>query len=46
MNTQGRFILAINSINSSVTGERILEAYKKQQEAERGFRFMKDPQMM
>lgn len=40
----GRFILATNVTDASVlSAEEILQEYKQQQSAERGFRFLKDP---
>ncbi|MDI6886928.1 MAG: IS1634 family transposase, partial [archaeon] len=41
---KGRFILATNELDSDkLSDEEALKAYKEQQHAERGFRFLKDP---
>ncbi len=43
-NRAGRFILATNVLDKQeLSTEEILSEYKKQQSAERGFRFLKDP---
>lgn len=44
MLTRGKFIIATNELNEKdITDEKALKAYKEQQYAERGFRFLKDP---
>jgi len=44
MLTRGKFIIATNELNErNLTDEKALKAYKEQQYAERGFRFLKDP---
>jgi len=41
---KGKFIVATNELDSEKLGdEEVLTAYKDQQHAERGFRFLKDP---
>jgi transposase len=41
------FVLATNELDSSVLGaQEVLAAYKAQSAAERGFRFLKDPQFL
>jgi transposase len=41
---RGRFIVATNELDSEkISDEEVLKAYKEQQYAERGFRFLKDP---
>jgi len=41
---KGRFIVATNELDSDeLSDEEALRAYKEQQYAERGFRFLKDP---
>ena len=41
---RGKFILATNELESEkLSDEEALKAYKEQQHAERGFRFLKDP---
>jgi transposase len=41
---KGRFIIATNELESErLNDEEALKAYKEQQHAERGFRFLKDP---
>lgn len=41
---KGKFIVATNELDSEKVGdEEALKAYKEQQYAERGFRFLKDP---
>jgi len=41
---KGKFIVATNELNSEkLSDEEALKAYKEQQHAERGFRFLKDP---
>ena len=41
---KGKFIVATNELNSGeLSDEEVLKAYKEQQHAERGFRFLKDP---
>ena len=41
---KGKFIVATNELDSEKLGdEEVLTAYKEQQYAERGFRFLKDP---
>jgi len=47
LNRKGRFILATNDMDErSFPNEKILKEYKKQQNVERGFRFLKDPWFM
>jgi transposase len=44
LNKKGRFILATNDMNTNAYPDsEILADYKKQQNVERGFRFIKDP---
>ena len=46
-NRKGRFILATNDLNEdNYPDERMLKEYKKQQNVESGFRFLKDPWFM
>lgn len=46
-NKKGRFILATNDLDKdSYPDERMLSEYKKQQNVEGGFRFLKDPWFM
>jgi len=41
---KGKFIVATNELDSEkLSDEEVLKAYKEQQHAERGFRFLKDP---
>ena len=41
---KGKFIIATNELDSEkLSDEEVLKAYKEQQHAERGFRFLKDP---
>jgi len=41
---KGMFIVATNELDSEkLSDEEVLKAYKEQQHAERGFRFLKDP---
>ena len=41
---KGKFIVATNELDSEkLSDEEVLKAYKEQQYAERGFRFLKDP---
>lgn len=41
---KGKFIVATNELDSKkLSDEEALKAYKEQQHAERGFRFLKDP---
>ena len=41
---KGKFIVATNELDSEkLSDEEVLKAYKGQQHAERGFRFLKDP---
>jgi transposase len=41
---RGKFIVATNELGSEkLSDEAVLKAYKEQQHAERGFRFLKDP---
>jgi len=41
---KGKFIVATNELDSDkLSDEEVLKAYKEQQYAERGFRFLKDP---
>lgn len=45
--SKGRFILATNDLDKgNTTDDSILTEYKKQQNVERGFRFLKDPWFM
>jgi len=47
LNAKGRFILATNDLDTEGYGdEQMLQEYKEQQRAERGFRFLKDPWFM
>lgn len=47
LNRKGRFILATNDLDEEgFSDEEILSSYKKQQDVEKGFRFLKDPWFM
>lgn len=47
LNSRGRFILATNELDEQIlANEVILDEYKDQQKAERGFRFIKNPDFM
>ena len=47
LNTKGRFILATNILEKDiVSDEQILAEYKEQQQPERGFRFIKNPEFL
>jgi transposase len=44
---KGRFILATNILDeSTLSNQKILEEYKQQQQPERGFRFIKNPEFL
>jgi transposase len=44
---KGRFIVATNELDiEKLNDEEALKAYKEQQHAERGFRFLKDPHVL
>ena len=47
LNRKGRFILATNDLDTDkFPDEKMLDEYKRQQDVERGFRFLKDPWFM
>jgi len=44
--TKGMFIIATNDIRKQMSREEMLELYKSQQNVERGFRFLKNPEFL
>jgi len=46
LKTKGMFIIATNDIRKEMSMEEFLELYKSQQNVERGFRFLKNPEFL
>jgi len=46
LKTKGKFIIATNDIDSSLSMQGLLDLYKSQQKVERGFRFLKSPEFL